>query len=142
MTERKIKCIRLGFENCEYVDLLPSMFKHLWIEGISQRCFVNCYQYVDGEVQRRLNCSRFRILILGRGLVAYTTFGQHPEKSLRERLDAHRDIVDIRLFFDNDSEEEITVPWGSEEWTNEFQRHEEQDDGLLIEIREGEKGDA
>ncbi len=115
----KIKSIDIGFENCEVVELLPTMFLRLEIKGIQKDYLINCFQYENGEVNEFTNCELFRITINKLGLQIKL---DHSKSDLRERL-RNKDIVSIGLLFEDGKSENIYVPWGKKDYTNTKEVH-------------------
>lgn len=71
----------------------------------------------NGEIQTFLKCDYFSIEINKKGLKQKCW-----EKTLGERLKGN-DIASIILHYDNNTEEEIYVKWGEDEYTNEYQKN-------------------
>lgn len=126
----KVKEIKLCFENLEICKLKPNMFKYLIIQGIKIDRTINCYQYENGEMQLIKTCEYLYIEINKEGLKQKCW-----EKTLGERLKGN-DIASIILYYDNNTEEEIYVVWGKDDFTNEYQKTTYTPDGnIMIEIK-------
>lgn len=129
----KIKSIHICFENCELVELLPSMFKNLIIEEITRNKTINCYQYEDGEAQDMTICRLFTIELNEKGLDK-----QCWNTKLRDRLKGN-DIVGIDLNYENGTKEEIYVPWNEEnEFINKYQKNHFEENNATIIIEKGD----
>ena len=116
--QEKLQSLTIIFENCESITLTPDMFKGLIVSGITENYFINCCQYIDGEVLgERYKCNEFQISINTKGMDTLTQMGTSFEETLKDRL-KHSDITHVRLNF-NDKSHEMAVPWDSEDqYTN------------------------
>lgn len=112
----KVKEIELCFENLEICKLKPSMFKYLIIQGIKIKRTINCYQYENGEMQSIKTCEYLHIEINKKGLKQKCWL-----QTLEERLKGN-DIASIILYYDDNTEEEIYVIWGKDDYINEYQK--------------------
>lgn len=122
---RKVKHIKLVFENCETATLDPSMFRGLSVAHITKSYAINCAQYKDGEGWDSLACDAFRITITAKGLEKAELTPEFQRSTLRERL-AHKDITHIELMYEDFGESDyIAVPWSdsTSEFTNDLQVH-------------------
>ncbi len=111
-----VKEIKLCFENLETCILEVNMFKYLTISDISVRKNINCYQYENGEIIENYVCNYFYIEINKKGLKQKCW-----QKTLEEKL-KENNIASIILYYDDNTEEEIYVKWGKDEYTNEYQK--------------------
>lgn len=115
-----IKRVDLVFENCEVVTLMPNMFKSLIITGITEQKTINCYQYEDGENQVNQCCEYMSIDINKKGYEQETNW---QDTMLITRLMQCNDITSIYLIYEDDTEEQILVPWDEDnEYINKYQR--------------------
>lgn len=115
-----IKRVDLVFENCEVVTLMPNMFKSLIITGITEQKTINCYQYEDGENQVNQCCEYMSIDINKKGYEQETNW---QDTTLITRLMQCNDITSIYLIYEDDTEEQILVPWDEDnEYINKYQR--------------------
>lgn len=130
MKDEKIKRIDIVFENCEVVELKPNMFTGFICDEVIKSYWINCFQYIDGEVNTFLKCRHFAITINKKGLKAITNCGA----VLKGRLD-HKDITHIDIIFKRRTEY-ISVPWEGTDYTNDLQKHSIDRYGLTIEIKE------
>ncbi len=114
----KIKYVDLVFENCEVARLKPSMFNGLMVRGITEGFMINCFQYKEGEIYRGIECNHFEMRINRSGLDL--KYSEDSTDILCRRLIRYRDITHVDLFFEDDTNKYITVPWGleGEEFTN------------------------
>ena len=129
---KKVKYIDIVFENCATARLKPDMFRSLIINGITKRCWINCFQYSEGEVYNIIDCNYFSIEINNKTLE--TKFESIYGGNLRNRL-VTRDITHIDICFSNKESEYITVPWRGKYTTNEAQKLKKFADGIRIEIK-------
>lgn len=84
----------------------------------------------NGEIQTFLKCDYFSIEINKEGLEQKCW-----EKTLGERLKGN-DIASIILHYDNNTEEEIYVVWGKDDFTNEYQKTTyTPEENIIIEIK-------
>lgn len=134
-----IKYIDIVFENCEHCKLLPHMFRGLRIQDITKSYWINCFQYEKGEINAFWDCKRFAITINPAGLKTKTWMGGETETSLKERLLSHRDITHVSIYFKDERDEYIGVPWEGEHYTNELQTVKTSGKSLEIEISECKK---
>ena len=131
---KRIRKIELIFENCEIIRLKPNMFKYLFLKGISTDKRINCFQYKNGETQDCKQCKYFHIEINEEGKKVESNLSKKP---LNERI-VSKDIVGISLYYINNEEETIYVPWNEDdEYTNKYQENRFGSDGK-IEIIIGE----
>lgn len=115
-----IKRVDLVFENCEVVTLMPNMFKSLIITGITEQKTINCYQYEDGENQVNQCCEYMSIDINKKGCEQETNW---QDTTLITRLMQCNDITSIYLIYEDDTEEQILVPWDEDnEYINKYQK--------------------
>lgn len=116
----KIKKVDLVFENCEAVTLMPNMFKSLIITGITEQKTINCYQYENGENQVNKCCEYMSIDINKKG---YKQKMDWQDMKLITRLMLYNDITSLCLIYEDDTEEQILVPWNEEnEYSNKYQK--------------------
>lgn len=116
----KIKRIDIVFENCEVVSLNNDMFKYLIIKGITEERIINCYQYENGETQINKCCEYMSIDINKKGYEQRIIW---QDMTLKERLQIGNDITSICLIYEDDTEEQILVPWNDEnEYSNKYQK--------------------
>lgn len=131
----KIKYIDLVFENCEYARLLPNMFNSLIIDEITKSYYINCFQYKNGEVSEFINCDNFYIEINKKGLKTKTFMGEETVNIVKDRILRHSDITHIQVYFDNETDEYIGVPYKGELDINEFQKVKMMKNNMIIEIK-------
>ena len=125
----KINRIDIVFENCEVCTLLSDMFKYLIIHGIKENIDINCYQYKNGEIHRDKTCEYFSITINEKGLNSITWNG-----TLKERLRNFKDIVSVKIYYE-DKDEEIYVTWNDEDdFLNKYQTTEEIEEDIIVKI--------
>ncbi len=133
MNVEKIKEVTLCFENCEICILKPDMFRYLVIEGITIKKKVNCFQYKNGEILENKSCNYFSIQINEKGLKQLCW-----DETLKERLNRN-DIVAVIITYQDGNEEEIYVPWGNEDYINEYQKNTYTEDrNMQVIIEKGE----
>lgn len=126
----QVKKIKLCFENLETCILEVNMFKYLTLSDILIKKYINCYQYENGEVIENKVCDYFYIEINKEGLKQKCW-----QKTLEEKL-KENNIASVVIYYDNDTEEEIYVKWGEDEYTNEYQKNTYTPDGnIRIEIK-------
>lgn len=84
----------------------------------------------NGEIQTFLKCDYFSIEINKEGLKQKCW-----EKTLGERLKGN-DIASIILHYDNNTEKEIYVVWGKDDFTNKYQKTTyTPEENIMIEIK-------
>lgn len=106
---REIKRIRLGFENCEWMDFDATEIASIALEGITR----NIRRYAINEISEMTLCSECFIELIphanrehlpfgGDGCEATTTF---------KRIMEFDDIVSVEVFYGDGSRENVHVPW-------------------------------
>lgn len=126
----QVKKIKLCFENLETCILKVNMFKYLTLSDISVRKYINCSQYENGEMIENKVCNYFYIEINKEGLKQKCW-----QKTLEEKL-KENNIASVVIYYDNNTEEEIYVKWGENDYINEYQKTTYTLDGnIRIEIK-------
>jgi hypothetical protein len=125
----KIKNIELILENCDSFKLEPKHFKGLILNNITDKLYVNCYQYTDGEINRFKDCKHFSIEL---NESSFELESDMVNEKLIKRL-LTPDIVYVELIYDDDSKENIYVPFEGE-YNNKLQTTKFINNKIIIEI--------
>jgi hypothetical protein len=96
------------------------MFESLVISGINKSYEINCYQYREGEVHIDIACNFFAISVNKKGMKVRNTFVNSD--TFLQRIKKWSDITHVHVFFEDGTDEYITVPWEGKHETNKLQR--------------------
>lgn len=118
---KKVSKIKLIFENISVCELDKTMFSQFFMSGIKNSFLINCYQYGNGENEKRLSCEMFYIEINLKGLKQLCSLENF---TLEERLKIYNDITSVEIYYDNGTVEAIYVPWNDEnDFENKYQKN-------------------
>ncbi|KAF6626970.1 hypothetical protein H6F38_23220 [Paenibacillus sp. EKM208P] len=132
---KKYKTIILGFENCESLSFTSDEIEQFFIGKI----YTSIHTLSDNMVDEFRSSKYFSIKIKSSGNQNYYPFEQNESVSVLkfERLNMSKNIVSVRVVYEDDTETDVYVPWDSvNEYVNEQQVNTLNDDGSLsIEIK-------
>lgn len=135
MKNKKIKEIKLVFENCEVCVLKPNMIKFLFIDNIKVSKATRLSE--DSEIIEILSCDKLTMLINEKGLKQKSQIANKiwNAYTLEQRLQMP-DVVSIILKYTNKKEEIIDVPWNyDDELENKYQGIKKDGDNMWLEIK-------
>ncbi len=130
-----IKYIEFGFENCETIFIHTKHIEYLSIQDIKQNISIVRKQ----QQSNHTTCKRFAVKLESDG----NTYAYNEKKNRMifdenqspfERMDRHRDIVDITLHYDNKTSRTIHMPWKGDDHNDEnhhWQSSTLRDDGSI-----------
>lgn len=127
---KKYKTIELCFENCESIRFNSDEIEQFFIGEINTSVHTLRNNIVD-EFKR---CKYLSIKIKSSGNQKYYPFEQNETVSALkfERLNICKNIVSVRVIYEDDTETDVYVPWDSvDEYVNEQQVNTLNDDGSL-----------
>lgn len=115
---KSIKKLSIIFENCESVNIETDYIGYVELSDIKnsiRKVACNCIGYSSV-------CETFLISIDHKIPKQTETYGDKLINPI-DRLNEYKDIVSISVTYEDDSEEEIYLPWGDREYTNQYQEN-------------------
>lgn len=128
-TEKEITSIDIVFENCEVARIPRKQINYFAIDGVKERITFNIHGTWHNKVSEH-----FYISIRKKYLE--TQKMKDNKISILERIQGTIDIASVSIIYKNKMENNILVPWGTQEYTNEYQKVKVADDEVIIEIKE------
>jgi hypothetical protein len=125
---KKIKTLKLVYENCDQHILTPDMFSSLIVTGIAKEYMINCFQYKNGEVSEYITCNSIEVTITNK--FVKSAVGDE----IGERMRKWNDITQIVLNFEDGTSENIIVPWSGDGEINHKQEVLFRDNEFIIKI--------
>lgn len=104
---RKLTHVELALENVEAVKFDAVDIKMIFLDNVSESLYFNS----STNMLNSQHCEKFALVLKPSGNKLENSGGMYPDWLPFKRLTYHKDIVSISLNYDDETKEEIYVPY-------------------------------
>lgn len=124
---KKLKHIDIVLENCEVIQVPASCIYYLGLINVTNNKSMHMNRHNKDDIEDYLFAKEVYLYIYDSPGIKNTTDYFMENENCIERICKHSDICNLDLIYEDDTNEYIRVPWGDEEYKNEYQTNEIQE---------------
>jgi hypothetical protein len=132
---KSVEKVKLVFENCETIEFEGNELTGLWFDKVYKRK----YMHNENKMLESDHCEHFNVGIKMSANKPFRPFGvKDAEPNMKfNRINEQSDLVAVRVYYSDETEDYIYVPWDDEksDYVNHKQQVTNDEDYLYILVK-------
>lgn len=119
MNNKQLKSLDIIFENCESINVPAESIEWFWINGFKHTLHFQS----PNDVFDHYSADYVTLYLKNLDKIPTSTIlGTELGTDIKSRIKAYKDVTQITLYYDDETDFNFCVPWGGDsDYTNEYQ---------------------